>query len=354
MLQYVIAGLVYGGIYAIAASGLVVTYQATGIFNFAFASLAYAIARFDHFLNTQHNWAIVPVALVAIVVTGPALGIALYFVLFKRLRLARPLIKVVATIGVSVAIPPAATLIFGNETILSAPGLAPGAGAGLRCARRRRHPGTGHRVHAASSLIVVAGVGVLRFTDVGLRVRAMVDSPAMTSLVGHESWAGGHGSVGGEHRSRRVGRGAGRRRSSGWTPGDFTLLMVAAFAAVIVARLRSLPVAMVVGLGWASPASLVQYLLPPTLVHRERRLPSGIPFIITALFLIYFMIRGTGGSTSRTGSAGPSTGRSDPRVRTTGPRPGAPFARPSAGGPPLRRSRPCVCCPSSCTASGSD
>ena len=35
MLQYVIAGLVLGGIYAIAASGLVVTYQSAGILNFA-------------------------------------------------------------------------------------------------------------------------------------------------------------------------------------------------------------------------------------------------------------------------------------------------------------------------------
>ena len=86
MLQYVIAGLVYGGIYAIAAAGLVVTYQSTGIFNFAFASLAYALARFYYFLNTQQHWPIVPAALVSIVLAGPALGIVLYFALFRRLR----------------------------------------------------------------------------------------------------------------------------------------------------------------------------------------------------------------------------------------------------------------------------
>ena len=37
VLQYVIAGLVLGGIYAIAASGLVVTYLSAGILNFASA-----------------------------------------------------------------------------------------------------------------------------------------------------------------------------------------------------------------------------------------------------------------------------------------------------------------------------
>ena len=93
MLQYVIAGLVYGGIYAIAASGLVLTYQSTGIFNFAFASLAYALARFYYYLNSQEHWAIVPAFLVSIVVTGPLLGIGLYFALFRRLRLARPLLR---------------------------------------------------------------------------------------------------------------------------------------------------------------------------------------------------------------------------------------------------------------------
>ena len=35
MLQYMVAGLVLGGIYAIAATGLVVTYQSAGILNFS-------------------------------------------------------------------------------------------------------------------------------------------------------------------------------------------------------------------------------------------------------------------------------------------------------------------------------
>ena len=43
--QFIIAGLVLGSIYALAASGLVITYVSTGIFNFAFGSLAYFVAR---------------------------------------------------------------------------------------------------------------------------------------------------------------------------------------------------------------------------------------------------------------------------------------------------------------------
>ena len=62
MLQYVVAGLVLGGIYAISAAGLVVTYLSAGILNFAFGALAYFIARFYYYLHSQHHWGIVPAA----------------------------------------------------------------------------------------------------------------------------------------------------------------------------------------------------------------------------------------------------------------------------------------------------
>jgi branched-chain amino acid transport system permease protein len=69
--------------------------------------------------------------------------------------------------------------------------------------------------------------------------------------------------------------------------------MVAALSAVIAAKLRSLPVAFFVGLGMGIAGALVQYALPPNSSFTAAVLPS-IPFITTALFLIYFMIRGGG------------------------------------------------------------
>src|ERR1700689_1757617 len=125
MLQFVIAGLVLGGIYAICSAGLVITYTASGILNFAFGAMAFFIARFYYFLNTQHGWSIVPAAVLSILVAAPALGVLLYAVLFRHLRLASPMIKVVATIGLLVAIPSVAILIFGDQAIQAAPGLAP-------------------------------------------------------------------------------------------------------------------------------------------------------------------------------------------------------------------------------------
>jgi hypothetical protein len=90
MLQYVIAGLVLGGIYAIASAGLVITYVSSGILNFAFGALAYFVARFYYYLHVQENWGIGYSALLAILVAGPALGVLLYFMLFRFLRLSSP------------------------------------------------------------------------------------------------------------------------------------------------------------------------------------------------------------------------------------------------------------------------
>ena len=78
MLQFVIAGLVLGGIYAIASAGLVITYSSSGILNFAFGAMAYFIARFYYYLHTQQSWSIPAAAAVAILVAAPALGILLY------------------------------------------------------------------------------------------------------------------------------------------------------------------------------------------------------------------------------------------------------------------------------------
>ena len=55
MLEFVIAGLVLGGIFAIASAGLVITYTASGILNFAFGAMAFFIARFYYFLHTEYE-----------------------------------------------------------------------------------------------------------------------------------------------------------------------------------------------------------------------------------------------------------------------------------------------------------
>jgi branched-chain amino acid transport system permease protein len=288
MLQFVIAGLVLGGIYAIASAGLVITYTSSGILNFAFGAFAYFIARFYYYLHTQEGWGIAPAAIVAIGIAGPLIGVLLYAVLFRHLRLSSPLIKVVATIGLLVAVPSLATLIFGNQAISQAPGLAPEP---VHVYQFLGVPVTLDDiiVYICVVLTVVVGAVVLRYTEVGLKVRAMVDSPAMTGLSGTNPTAV---SVGVWAVSIFFAGLSGVLAAPiiGLDPNNFTLLVAATFAAVVAARLRSLPIAVGVGLLMGIATSLFQRYLPPA-SQWTTEIIDAVPFIVIALVLIYNLIR---------------------------------------------------------------
>jgi branched-chain amino acid transport system permease protein len=326
VIQYIIAGLVLGGIYAIVSAGLVVTYLSAGILNFSFGALAYFIARFYYYLHTQLNWGIPASAVVSIVVAGPVIGVLLYLVLFRLLRLASPMIKIVCTLGLSVTIPPLAVLAFGNQTIVQVPGLAPQP---VRVFKFLGVPVTMDQiiVYGCVLVVVVVGAFVLRYTDVGLRVRAMVDSPAMTSLSGTNPTAV---SIGVWASSTFLAGLAGVLAGPviGLGPSDYTLLMAAAFAAVIAARLRNLPVAVIVGLIMGVAAALLQRYLPSNSSFTQAVIPS-IPFVVMAVFILYHLVRtgrvneadGVGGTLDRaiavqgqeraaTQATGTSSGRS--------------------------------------------
>src|ERR1700722_15069116 len=124
MLQYILAGLALGSIYAIPSAGLVVTFVSTGVLNFAFGSMAFVVARFYYWLNTQHGWTTTNAGLLSLLVMAPLFGVVLYAVLFRFVRNRSPLVKIGVPIGLSVALPPLADLVFGAQAITTAPGLA--------------------------------------------------------------------------------------------------------------------------------------------------------------------------------------------------------------------------------------
>jgi branched-chain amino acid transport system permease protein len=310
VISFLIAGLVIGSIYALSATGVVMTYVSTGVLNLAFAALAFFIARFYYFLHVQHQWDLVPAAIVAIVVAAPLLGVFLYLVLFQFLRRSSTLIKLVATIGLSVALPPIAVMIFGNKTIIYAPGLAP-------TPVDVYHVGsvaiTLDQVlaYACVAAVLTVGVVVLRFTEVGLRVRSMVDSEAMASLSGTSPvrvalgvWAfsiflaGLAGVLAAPIISLDI--------------STFQVLVASALAAVIAARLTSLAVAVAVAFAMGIAGALAQWALPPSSSILSAVIPS-IPFAFVVVFLSYQVLRpggfaetgGMGGVLDRALESGP-------------------------------------------------
>jgi branched-chain amino acid transport system permease protein len=301
MIAYVLTGLVMGGIYSISAASMVVTYVSAGVLNFAFGSIAFFIARLYYYLNVQAHWGIVPAAIVAIGIVGPLLGVVLYLSLFKYLSRATALTKVVATIGLSVAIPAIAQLLFGTSAILSTPGLAPQPehvfhvlGVAI----------TADQLITYVCVVAVLGIGwyLLQRSRVGLMVRATVDSEALTSVSGVAPgrvalgvWASGTLLAG------LAGVLAGPILNVD-SVSNYTLLTASTFAAVVAARLRSLPIAVIVGLAMGVAGALVQWGLPPQ-SQWTTNIVSSIPFAIVVISLLWYTARGSTGEARGAGGA---------------------------------------------------
>ena len=90
LLSLVVAGAVAGGLYAIMASGLVLTYQASGVFNLGHGAVAFVSALTYYVLNQPREAGGVglPIALaglIAIGVVAPLIGWLLDVALFRKL-----------------------------------------------------------------------------------------------------------------------------------------------------------------------------------------------------------------------------------------------------------------------------
>ena len=66
-MNLLINGLITGAVFAIAASGLVVTYSTSGVFNFAHGALGMlcAYVYWDLRVNNSHTWPLLPKGAVA-------------------------------------------------------------------------------------------------------------------------------------------------------------------------------------------------------------------------------------------------------------------------------------------------
>src|SRR5580765_6504773 len=111
LLNLVVSGGVSGAIYSLVASGLVLTYTATGIFNLAYGAIAFCTAFLYFELHTGLGWPIAPAALVSVLVFAPLLGLLLDVAIFRPLARATDAAKVMATVGLLIALPALARFI---------------------------------------------------------------------------------------------------------------------------------------------------------------------------------------------------------------------------------------------------
>jgi branched-chain amino acid transport system permease protein len=310
-----------GGVYALIALGFVLTYKTSGVFNLAFGAQAYVSAAMYFKCRVEWGWGIVPSVLVSVVILAPALGLLLERLIFRYLRSATAVAKLVVTIGLSVAIPNLFDLLINFKPIAGRTpvGIVPG-GANVF------YDPFGVYAFSRNELVtmgiaVVATLGLLalfKFSAVGLRMRAVVESPRMTELNGVAAdrvsafaWA----------LSSLFAGLAGvliAPRFNTLAAADFFYLVVVAIAAAAIGRLVSLPWALVGGLGLGVLTALINTFLPrwtdsqTWLKPLQDNLAPAVPFLVLFATLVFVP------SLRRTKDAGDPLSDVDPPQRSIG------------------------------------
>jgi ABC-type branched-subunit amino acid transport system ATPase component/branched-subunit amino acid ABC-type transport system permease component len=184
-----LSGIVTGAIYSLVASGIVLSYTATGIFNFSHGAVAYMAAVVFYELNHGLGWPIVPSALMTILVFAPLLGLALDAAVFGRLAHVSETARIVATVGLLVALP--ALTRFVLDSLVSWFDFVIPKGqdlskvafpAGIGPVPRKEWDVGGATIDSNQLVVLIAAVlaavllwVLLQRTPLGLRMRAVTD-----------------------------------------------------------------------------------------------------------------------------------------------------------------------------------
>ena len=279
----IVVGAALGGIYAISAGGLVVTYATTGIFNFAHGAIGCFLAFFYWQLKVNNGWP-TPLALaVTLLVVAPLLGVGLDKLLMRRLRNAPLVVQLMVTVGLMLSFMGITATIWKPDTPRATPAFFEGS-EGVHIGEITA---SWHRiitVGLALGMAVLLRVLLYR-TRLGVAMRAVVDNRnlaaltgARPSLVSGAAWALGCMTAGLA--------GILIAPETGMVVENLTLIVVVAFAAAAIAQLKSLPMAFVGGMiiGLAKSFTAVFLSFGTDWNYAPEAIPAVILFI-AVLFL---------------------------------------------------------------------
>jgi ABC-type branched-subunit amino acid transport system permease subunit len=302
-LLFVLLGLGSGAAYAVLGLGLVLKFRSTGVVDFGQGAVAmfgaYVFLELRERGVLQLPWIVLPhqitvadggigtwPAMAAALVYSALFGLLLYLLVFRPIQSASALTKVCASVGVMLVLQAVAVLNFGTQGRSTAPILPTGAieVAGLRVPLDR----------VGFALVVIAlaaGLAVVyRFTRFGLATRAAAENEVGAALTGLSTrriaavnWV--LGSV--------LAALAGILISpiSTLDPGTYTLFVVPALGAALLARFTSFAVTAAAGLG----LGVVQALLTKVVVTwtwlPNQGIAAGLPFIAIMIAMTVFTRR---------------------------------------------------------------
>jgi branched-chain amino acid transport system permease protein len=264
---FLIVGLGAGAAYAAIGMAVVTTYRGTGVINIAQGAMAMWAAFVYDELRRQGDL-VLPVgrvdlgdglatwpALAAGVAAAAVLGLLLHLVVFRPLRSAPPLAKVVASVGVAITLQALVVLRFGTGRRAVPPALPddPVRIGALSFSR--------DRIWFAALVVAIAVMlwAYGRFTRAGLATRAAAESERGAILLGYSpdrlaaaTWV--LSAVVGGTVAVFV------SPSVGLEPASWTLMVVPGLACALLGRLTSVGVACAAGLALGAVESEITLL----------------------------------------------------------------------------------------------
>jgi branched-chain amino acid transport system permease protein len=283
-LSYTITGLSLAAILAVAASGLVLTYTTTGVFNFAHGAIGMLGAFAYWQLHFDWGWPTLVSILVVLLVLGPLFGALLEFGIFRGLQQTSDTVKLVVTVSLLFSMIGIAQWIWDPNTPHNA----------VKFFNTTKPyfigdvPITRHELITILVAIVVAiGLRYLLYhTRAGIAMRAAVDDRPLASLHGARpdrssmlAWAIGC-SLAAMSGILFVG-------TIDLAAAPLSLLIVNAYAAAMIGRLRSLPLtfagALMLGL---LQGYLQGYLVVKNNQYFDSTFVSAVPVIVLFIVLL--------------------------------------------------------------------
>jgi ABC-type branched-subunit amino acid transport system ATPase component/branched-subunit amino acid ABC-type transport system permease component len=279
-LTFTVIGVVVGCIYAITATGLVVTYATSGIFNFAHGAQGMVAAWLYWQLTV--DWG-VPTWLGFLLVVGvaaPLFGVGVERLLIRPVRGRSVDVGLVVTLGLLLFLVGFANVVWKQTVIRTLPPLFPG-----KFVKVLGFNVSYHQVIVLVTALLIAVVLRLFFdrTRAGITMRAAVDNPRLVGMAGANpdaiqryAWALGSvlASVAGVLLAPIV----------SLSVIQLTLLVINGYAAAVVGRLRSLPWtiggAMIVGLG---TSYAVGYGHSDLLLNIQLVIPMIVLFVVLVI-----------------------------------------------------------------------
>ena len=306
-IQYTVFGVMLGAGYAIAATGLVVTYSTSGVFNFAQGAVG-MIAAFVYWELVVANGLPILVALLIILVLGATIaGGVVERVLMRRLHGASAERPVLVTLGLMVILTGLATEIWNPGTERSVANMVPGqfglAGINIQYQEVLN-------IGVAIAVAILLRVLFIR-TRTGFALRAVVDDPDLLAMSGASpNRISQMGWILGFFMAALAGVLLAPTQTTGISVPAMTLLIVNGYAAAIVGRLRNIPVTFLAAIGIGLLENyVISYLLP----HLPQNL---VPDFTEALPMVFLFIALVTLPSVRLRAVGRLTTLRPPRVAT--------------------------------------